>query len=113
MCEKMKINGVEKLVPNLNNKKKYVIHIRTLDQALKNGLILEKVHRVIEFDQSEWLKPYIDINTDLRMKAKNDFEKDFFKLMNNAVFGKTMENVRKHKGIKLETNKKAYLKNVI
>ena len=91
MCEKMKINGVEKLVPNLYNKKNYVIHIRALDQALKHRLILEKVHRLIEFDQSAWLKPYIDFNTQLRTKVKNDFEKDFFKLMNNAVFGKTMK----------------------
>ena len=68
MCEKMKINGVEKLVPNLYDKKKYVIHIRALDQTLKHGLILEKVHRVIELDQSAWLKPYIDFNTDLRTK---------------------------------------------
>ena len=110
MCEKMKINRVEKVVPNLYDTKKYVIHIRALVQALKHGLILEKVRRVIEFNQSEWLKPYIDFNTELRTKAKDDFEKDFFKLMNNVVFGKTMENIRKHKDIKLVTNKKAYLK---
>ena len=113
MCEKMKINRVEKLVPNLYDKKKYVIHIRALVQALKHGLILEKVHRVVEFNQSAWLKPYIDFNTELKTKAKNDFEKDFFKLMNNAVFRKTIENIRKHKDIKLVTNKKAYLKNVM
>ena len=113
MCEKMKINGVEKLVPNLCNKKNYVIHIRAVNQAIKHGLILKKVHPVIEFDQSEWLKPYINFNTQLRTKAKNDFEKDFFKLMNNYVFGKTMENIRKHKDIKLVTNSKAYLRNVM
>ena len=113
MCEKMEINKVEKLVPNLYDKKNYVIHIQVLNQALKHGLILERVHRMIEFDQSAWLKPYIDFNTQLRTQAKNDFEKDFFKLMNNSVFGKMMENIRKHKDIKLVTNTKDYLKNVM
>ena len=109
----MKINKVEKLVPNLYDKKNYVIHIEALDQPLKHGLILEKVHCVIEFEQSAWLAPYIDFKAELRTKAKNDFEKDFCKLMNNAVFGKTMENIRKHKDIKLVTNEKAYLRNVM
>ena len=90
----MEINCVKKLIPNLNDKKNYVIHIEALNQALKHGLILEKIHRAIEFDQSAWLKPYIDTNTELRAKASSDFEKDFFKLMNNAVFGKTMENIQ-------------------
>ena len=83
MCEKLKINGVEKRVPNLFDKKKYVIHIRALDEALKHGLVLEKIHRAIEFDQSDWMKGYIDFNTQLRNKAKNDFEKDFYELMDN------------------------------
>ena len=108
MCKKVVIDGVEKLVPNLYDKKKYVIH-----QALKHGLILEKIHRMIEFDQSAWLKPYIDMKTNLRAKAKNEFEKEFFKLMNNSVFGKTMKNIQKHKHIKLVPNAKDYLKAVM
>ena len=112
MCERIEINGVEKLVPNLRGKKGYIIHIRALNQALKHGLILDRIHRVIEFDQSAWMKPYIDFNTQLRTEAKNDFEKDFFKLMNNSVFGKTMENI-KHRNIKLVTTEEKYLKTVM
>ena len=77
-----------------------------MKQALKHSLILSDVHKVIEFEQEAWLKPYIMMNTELRMQAKNDFEKDFFKLMNNAVFGKTMENVRNHRDIKIVTTDK-------
>ena len=113
MCERMKISGVEKLIPNLFDKKRYVIHIRALDQALKHGLVLDKIHRAIEFKQSAWMKECIDFNTKLRTAAANDFEKDFYKLMNNSVFGKTMENIRKHRNIKLVTNREAYLKAVM
>ena len=113
MCKRMKINGVGNLVPNLRGKKNYVIHIRALDQALSHGLILDRIHRAIEFDQSAWMKPYIDFNTQLRAEATSDFEKDFFKLMNNAVFGKMMENIRKHRNIKLIMNEEKYLKTVM
>ena len=82
------------------------MHIRALKQALNHGLILKKVHKVIQFNQKAWLKPYIDMNTKLKKDAKNDFEKDFFKLMNNAVFRKTMEKLRKHRDIRLVTTNK-------
>ena len=101
--ERMKFEKFEKLVSNLHDKTGYIIHIRRLKQALNHGLILKKVHTLIKFNQTACLKPYIYMNTKLRQKEKNNFEKDFFKLMNNAVFGKTMANVRKHRNIKLVT----------
>ena len=99
--KRMKIDKCKKLVCNLLNKKKYVVHINSLKQALNHRLKLKKIHRVIELNQKAWLKPYIDMNTELRKVADNDFEKEFYKLMNNAVFGKTMENIRKHRDVKL------------
>ncbi|MCG8374780.1 MAG: DNA polymerase, partial [Balneolales bacterium] len=104
--ESIKVDKVEKLIPNLNHKTKYVIHHETLKLYKSLGLILTKIHRGITFEESTWLKPYIDLNTDLRAKATNDFEKDFFKLMNNSVFGKTMENIRNRVDIRLVTNEK-------
>ena len=92
----MKIKKLEKLVASSQDKTEYVIHIRNLKQALNHGLVL-KVHKMIKFNQNAWLKPYIDINTDLRKKVKNDFEKDLLKFMNKVVFGKYQENVTKHR----------------
>ena len=111
LSERMEINKCKKLVCNLFNKKKYVTHINSLKQVLNHGLKFKKIHRIMEFNQEAWLKPYIDMNTELRKLAKNDFEKDLFKLMNNSVFGKTMENIRKHRDIKLVTtdNKRSKL----
>ena len=104
--ERMKINNCSKLTCNLCDKNNFILHIRSLKQALNHGLILKKVYRVIQFNQEGWLKQYIDMNTELRKQVKNDFEKDFFKLMNNFVFGKAMENVRKDRYIKLITTDK-------
>ena len=101
--ERIKINKCNKLVCNLYDKKSYVVHMRSLKQALNHGLALKKVHRVIQFNQEAWLKSYIDVNIELRKQAKNDFEKEFFKLLNSSVFGKTMENVRNHRNTKLVT----------
>ena len=95
----MKINKCNKFACNLYDKNKYVVHIRSLKQALDHGLIFKKVHRAIQFNQEAWLKDYIDMNTELRKQTKNDFEKDF-------VFGMTMENVRKHRDIQLVTTDK-------
>ena len=106
--EKMVVNNTKKLICNLQDKKDYVVHINVLKQALDHGLKLIKVHQVIDqFDQETWLNEYINFNIELRKKATNDFEKDVFMLMNNAVFGKTMEKVRKHRDIKfVKTDKK-------
>ena len=106
LAERKKMEKCNKLVCNIQDKENYVVHIRDFKKALNHGLILKKVHRVIQFNQKAWLKLYIDMNPKLRTETKHDFEKDFFKLMNDAVFGKTMENVRKHSDIKLATRDK-------
>ena len=106
--ERMKLEKVEKIVANLHNKAEYVIHMKNLKQALNYWLVFEKIYRVIKFNQDAWLKAYIDMNTDIRKVAKNDFEKDSFKL-NNLVFESLLENVRKHRDIKLATKKEGII----
>ena len=86
---------IKKLTPNLYSKKNYVVHYRNLKYRLSQGLILKKVHRILKFKQSPWMKPYIDFNTKKTMEATNEADKNLFKLMNNALYGKTMDNMRK------------------
>ena len=105
----IKIGGVNKLVPNLSNRSKYVFHYKNLQLYLSLGMKLTKVHRILKFKQSDWLKKYINFNTDKRKNAANSFEKIFFELMNNSVFGKTMENLIKRISVELVNNAKDYV----
>ena len=108
--ELMKVNGVEKLICHFKPRKNYVIHYRALRQCLELGMKITNVHKGISFYQSPWMEPYIRKNTELRKCAANNFEKDFFKLMNNSVFGKTIENIRKRQNIVLVDDRKKALK---
>jgi len=105
--ERLMVNRVEKLIPNLRDKKNYVLHYLSLKQYLDMGLKIKKIHRGISFFEDEWLKQYINLNTQLRTKASNEFEKDFFKLMYNSVFGKMMENIRNRVNVHLVNSQKS------
>ena len=111
--ERLKINKVEKLIPTLLKKEKYVLHGQNLKLYLELGLKLKWIHRGIKFREKPWMKSYIELNTDLRTKGKNDFEKDFFKLMNNSVFGKTMENIRNRVDVRLVGNREKAQKLIV
>ena len=106
----IKVGDVTKLIPNLRDKTKYVRHYRNLQLYLSLGMKPIKIFRVLKFKQSDWMKKYIDFNTEKRKNATNNFEKDFFKLMINSVYGKTMENLRKRINVRFVNNKKDFLK---
>ena len=106
----IKVGDVKKLIPNLRNKTKYVLHYRNLQLYLFLGMKLIKIHRILKFKQSNWMKKYVDFNTEKRKNAANDFEKDFFKLMINFVYGKTIENLRKRINVRWVSNEKDFLK---
>ena len=101
---------VKKLVPNLMNKNNYVIHYRNLQQCLELGMKLKKIHRILKFKQKDWMKPYIDFNTERRKEATNESDKNHFKLLNNAVYGKTMGNMRKRIKIRIVKNPEDFIK---
>ena len=108
--KKLKVDKINKLICSFLPKRHYVLHYKNFKQYLQEGMILKKVHRGIKFYQSPWMEPYIRKNTDLRKSASNTFEKDFFKLMNNSAFGKTIENIRKRQNVILLDNRKLALK---
>ena len=101
----------KKFIRDWSDKKKYLIHYRLLKFYIRHGMIVEKIHEIISFKQSRWLEKYISFNTQKRNKAKNDFEKDFFKLLVTAAFGKFLGNVRNRLG--LELIKKDNIKKVL
>ena len=102
------VGDVKKLIPNLGNKTKYIVHYRNLQLYLSLGMKLTKIYRALQFKQANWMKKYIDFNTKKRMSATNDFEKDFLKLMINSVYGKTMENLRKRINVRFVNNKRLF-----
>ena len=106
----IKVGDAKKIIPNLGNKTKYVVHYKNLQLYLSLGIKLTKIHRVLKFKQSNWMKKYIDFNTKERMGATNDFEKDFFKLMSNSFYGKTMEDLTRRINVRFVNDKKDFFK---
>ena len=98
------VSDIKKLIPNLGDKTNYVVHYGNLQLYLSLGMKLTKIHGVLKFKQFDWMKKYINFNTEKRKNAANDFEKDFFKLIINSVYGKTMENLQKRINVPLVNN---------
>ena len=106
----IKTENIDKLASNLMPKNNYVVHYRNLKYYLSQGLILKKVHKTLEFKQSAWMKPYIDFNTQKRKEATNEADKNLFKVLNNAVYGKTIKNIRKRIKVRIIKNEKDFIK---
>ena len=102
----IKVGGVNKLIPNLGDKVKYVVHYRNLQYYLSLGMKLVKIHRILSFKQSDWLKKYVDFNTEKRKQSPDEFNKGLYKLLNNCTYGKSIENQRKIMSVKLISDKK-------
>ena len=108
----IKVGGVKKLIPNLGDKVRYVVHYKTLRYYLSLGMKLARVHRVLSFKQGNWLKKYVDFSTEKRKQNNDEFSKHLYKLLNNCIYGKSIENIRKRMNVKLINDKKVYLKRV-
>ena len=107
---RVKVGSTNKLTPNLLSRENYAVHYRDLQYYLSKGLILTKAHRILEFKQSARMRPYIDFNTERRKEATKEADKNLFKKLNNAVYGKTMENMRKIIKIRIAKTPKDFLK---
>ena len=108
----IKVGDVKKLIPKLSDKTNYVVHYINLQLYLSLGIKLTKIHKVLKFKQSDWMKIYIDFNIEKRKNTANSFEKNFFKLMINSVYGKTMQILCKRINVRIVNNEKDYSKHV-
>ena len=108
----IKVGGVKKLILNLGDKVKYVVHYKNLEYYLSLGIKLVKIHRISSLKQSDWLRKYVDFNTKKRQESTDEFNKSLYKLLNNYVYGKNIENIRKRMHVKLVNDKKRYIKSV-
>ena len=106
----IKVSDVKKLIPNLNTKVKYIVHYKNLKHYLRLGMKLVKIHRILRFKQKDWLKSYTDFNTKKRRLSIDEFNKGLYKLMNNCIYGKSIENIKKRINATLANDKRGYFK---